>query len=85
MAGAQPIVGAAIQLYAAGTTGNASAIAFAPQGTYCGDKQGRIAENRFGANTARAFSRNLGKVTSLVVEDHELYIAHACNLSRVPI
>ena len=65
--------------------GNASAIAFAPQGTYCGDKQGRIAENRFGANTARAFSRNLGKVTSLVVEDHELYIAHACNLSRVPI
>lgn len=65
--------------------GNASAIAFTPQATYCGDKQGQIAENRFGASTARGIARNLGKVTSLVVEDHELYIAHGCQLSSLQL
>lgn len=66
-------------------SGVASAIAFTPQATYCGDEQGRIAENRFGASTPRSIARNLGKVTSLVVEDHKLYLAHACKLSSLQL
>lgn len=65
--------------------GVASALAFTPQAAYCGDQQGRIAENRYGSTTARTIARNLGKVTSLIVEDHQLYIAHACKLSSLQL
>ena len=61
-----------------------TAFAITPQAIYCATT-GIIAKRLFGDDQSRLLARNLGPVTSMVVDATNLYVAYACKLAKLPL